>query len=364
MKILSIIKTTDSSYGGPPEVLKNQMEAINREKKIINVLCLNSLSYLLLLKGLLFKSHRARFYKLLKKFDIIHFHEIWSLKVIFIVYFANKILTKFFFVGHGYLDDWSIKQKYIKKKLFIKFFLQKAYNSSHAAFFSTINELHEVEKNLKIKDAFIIPNGLSLKKYKERKLNNKIKKKIIFFGRVHKKKGLNLLLNVIKKLPDDYFDQFYFEITGPGLSKDINNLKQIITDPSLQKRVKYNNPIYGNNKIEYLKNCDIFILPSFEEGDSIALKEALGSYLPVIISKQCRLDIIREYNAGIVVDTNEKSLYEALLKLKTSNILKMSYQARRLIENEYDNENCSKRLKSIYLDLYNQDHKSKDWIKY
>ena len=324
MKILSVIKTIDSSYGGPPEVLKNQMEVINREKKIISVLKLNSLSYLFLIKSLLFKSYRIRFYKLLKKFDIIHFHEIWSLKVIIIVYFINKILIKFFFVGHGYLDDWSIKQRYIKKKLFIKFFLQQAYNSSHAAFFSTINELEEAKKNLKIKDAFIIPNGLSLKKYTERNLKDKIKKKIIFFGRVHKKKGLNLLLNVIKKLPHDYFDQFYFEITGPGSIKDINNLKQIIIDSFLEKRVKYNNPIYGNNKIKYLKNYDIFVLPSFEEGDSIALKEALGSYLPVIISKQCRLDIIGEYNAGIVVDTNEKSLYEALLKLKTSNILEMS----------------------------------------
>ena len=175
---------------------------------------------------------------------------------------------------------------------------------------------------------------------------------------------MNLLLNVIKKLPHDYFDQFYFEITGPGSIKDINNLKQIIIDSFLEKRVKYNNPIYGNNKIKYLKNYDIFVLPSFEEGDSIALKEALGSYLPVIISKQCRLDIIGEYNAGIVVDTNEKSLYEALLKLKTSNILEMSYQARRLIEIEYDNENCSKRLKSIYFDLYNESQKSKDWINY
>ena len=364
MKILSVIQTTDSSNGGPPEVLKNQMEVINREKKIISALKLNNLSYLFLIKSLLFKSYRVRFYKLLKKFDIIHFHEIWSLKIMFIVYFANQILIKFFFVGHGYLDDWSIKQRYIKKKLFIKFFLQKAYNSSHAAFFSTINELQEAKKNLKIKDAFVIPNGLSLKKYKERNLKDKSKKKIIFFGRVHEKKGLNLLLNVIKKLPDDYFDQFCFEITGPGLSKDIDNLKQLLTDGTLKKRVTYNNPIYGNDKIEHLKNYDIFILPSFEEGDSIALKEALGSYLPAIISKQCRLDIIKEYNAGIVIDTNEKSLYEALLKLRTLNILEMSYQARRLIENEYNNENCSNRLKSIYFDLYNNSQKSKDWIKY
>ena len=29
-------------------------------------------------------------------------------------------------------------------------------------------------------------------------------------------------------------------------------------------------------KINYLKSHDVFILPSFEEGDSIALKEALA----------------------------------------------------------------------------------------
>ena len=364
MKILSVIKTTDSSYGGPPEVLRNQIEVINREKKIINVLKLNNLSYSFLIKSLLFRSYRIRLYKFFQNFDVIHFHEIWSLKVTFIIYFLNKILKKFFFVGHGYLDNWSIKQGYIKKKLFIKFFLQQAYDSSHAAFFSTISEFQEAKKNLKIKDAFVIPNGLSLKKFKERNLKDKIKKKIIFFGRVHKKKGLNLLLDVIQELPDDFFDQFCFEITGPGLSEDINNLKKSILSRSLQERVVYNNPIYGNDKIEYLKNYDLFILPSFEEGDSIALKEALGSYLPVIISKQCRLDIIEKYSAGIVIETNKKSLYEGLLKLRTLNILEMSYQARRLIEIEYDNENCSKRLKSIYFDIYNESQKSKDWINY
>ena len=363
MKILSVIQSTESSKVGPPEVLKNQIEVINQEEKIISVIKLNNLSYLFLIKCLFFKSYRFRFYKFLKKFDIIHFHEIWSLKIAFFLYFINKILIKFFFVGHGYLDDWSIKQGYIKKKLFIKFFLQQAYDSSYAAFFSTFDELKEAKKNLKIKNAFVIPNGLSLKKYKERSLKDRAKKKILFFGRVHKKKGLNLLIDVIKKLPEDYFDKFYFEITGPGSRKDINNLKQLLTDRLLQKRVSYNNPIYGTNKIEYLKNYDIFVLPSFEEGDSIALKEALGSYLPVIISRQCRIDIVEKYKAGIVIETNKKSLYDSLINLKSLDLIKMGYAARGLIEEKFDNKICSKRLKDVYIDIFNGTKKSNDWIQ-
>ena len=72
-------------------------------------------------------------------------------------------------------------------------------------------------------------------------------------------------------------------------------------------------------------------MPSYEEGDSIALKEALGSYMPVIISKQCRLDIVEKYNAGIVIDTNVESLVSALIALQNFDLKQMGKNARKLI---------------------------------
>ena len=271
-------------------------------------------------------------------------------------------MIKFFYVGHGYLDPWSIKQKYYKKILFLKFFLQPVFKSSFCCFFSTLAEYKNSRKNLKLHDPFIIPNGLSLIRYKKRTLTYKKKKKILFFGRIHKKKGLELLVSVINKLPADFFDEFSFEITGPGLKKDIINLKNLIEKNSLDNHVRYNSPVYKDNKIEYIKKHDVFILPSFEEGDSIALKEALGSYLPAIISEQCRLDVVSDYNAGIVIKTNQKSLFEALIKLKSLDIVKMGYNARKLVEEKFDNEDCSGRLKLIYDDIFNGVKNSDDWI--
>ena len=68
-------------------------------------------------------------------------------------------------------------------------------------------------------------------------------------------------------------------------------------------------------------------MPSYEEGDLIALKEALGSYMPVIISKQCRLEIVEKYNAGIVIDTNVESLVSALLALDNFDLKQMGKNA-------------------------------------
>ena len=113
MKVLSIIGNMTLSEGGPPAVLRNQISVINKEKKIIYLFNLRFIKITYLINCIIFTSYRKRIFKLLKKYDIIHFHELWTFKAIFIAYFANKLGIKHFYVGHGYLDPWSINQKYI-----------------------------------------------------------------------------------------------------------------------------------------------------------------------------------------------------------------------------------------------------------
>ena len=367
MKVLSIINSMELNQGGPPVVLRNQISVINKEKKIISVFKLKDISIYFLLKCFFLYPARKKIYKFLQKFDVIHFHELWSIKTIFLSYFAEKICAKHFFVGHGYLDPWSINERYIKKKLFIKFFLQYAYKSACASFFSTKAEFLDAKKTIKCENIFIIPNGVDLnifkrKKFKEQNIKKK-KNKIIYFGRIHKKKGIEILLNAIKNLPEYFFDNFYFEITGPGESKYVDIIKNIIKESNLEQKVNLRSPISRYEKVKYLSGSDVFILPSFEEGDSIALKEALASSLPVIISQQCRMNIVEEYNAGLVVETNEESVFKALIKITKLDLVKMGQNAKNLIRERYDNNECSTRLLHIYEDIYTGSHESKDWIQ-
>ena len=62
MKILSVIETMSGSHGGPPEVLKNQVSVINRNKKIIDILKIRKLSYIYLLKCLFLNHAFSRIY--------------------------------------------------------------------------------------------------------------------------------------------------------------------------------------------------------------------------------------------------------------------------------------------------------------
>ena len=368
MKILSIVESMDLDQGGPPVVLRNQKKVINNNnKKILSIFKLSHLSLIYLLSTFFLKKRRSKLIKFLISYDVIHFHLVWSLKVIIIARYAVKLGLKYIIVAHGYLDEWSINEKYIKKKLFIKLFLQYAYKSACASFFSTKEEYIDARKNIKCTNIFVIPNGVNLnifsaKKNKEKNIKKK-KRKIIYFGRIHKKKGIEILLNAIKSLPVDFFDSFYFEITGPGESKYVDIIKNIIKESNLEQKVNLRSPINRNEKIKYLSNSDIFILPSFEEGDSIALKEALAAGLPVIISQQCRMNIVEEYNAGLVIESNTDSVLKALIKIATLDLEKMGQNAKKLIREKYDNTECSMRLLQIYEDIYTGSHESKDWIQ-
>ena len=362
MKVLSIVESMSLSQGGPPEVLRNNAKIINKEKKILSILSLSKINIFYFIKCFFFKKEKEKLINFLQKYDIIHIHHLWSLKVIIISHFSEKLAIKVILISHGYLDEWSMNVGFWKKKLFIKFFLQKAVKSS-VFFFSTIDEYYEAKKNINFSDFFVIPNGSDLTKYKiiDKPKNIKSLKKIIFFGRIHEKKGIEILLDAIKELPKNFFEKYYFEITGPGEYEYIRKIKSIIKKNFSNDYVKLLEPKTRENKIEYLKTADIFILPSYEEGDSIALKEAMALGMPVIISEQCRMPLVKTKGAGAIVETNVNSIKKSLIELENWDLKKMGSIGRNLIETYFDNKNCSERLLRIYEDIYTGSHNSPDW---
>ena len=364
MKILNILTSTSLSQGGPPEVVRNYSNVINKNNKMLAVMKLKMISYNYLLTSFIFKKRREKLLKFFKKFDIIHFHEVWSAKTLLISYFAKKLGKKLILIPHGVLDSWSLKEKYIKKKIYSILFLKRFILSLDAIFFSTKDEFYEAKKNFKLPFAFVIPNGINLSRFQKIKKIKDInkKKKIIFFGRIHKKKGIEILLNSIKRLPSNFFEDFYFEITGPGEVNYINKIKKIIIELNLSMKVFIKKPMKQNEKINYLKTGSIFILPSFEEADSVALKEAMSLNLAVIISEQCRMNIVEKKNAGYIVKTDSESIKNILLKLKESDIEKMGENSRKIIEEYYDNNICVKNLFYIYEDVHTGSHSSASWM--
>ena len=121
----------------------------------------------------------------------------------------------------------------------------------------------------------------------------------------------------------------------------------------IEKNITFTGEVHGDLKRALLHNCDFFVLTSYQEGDSVSVKEALASGLPVLISKACHFNEIGPEMAGIICDTNIDNISEGLFKLATDSKLRtlMSKKAREIIKSKYQNEILMKTLEKEYLQL-------------
>jgi glycosyltransferase involved in cell wall biosynthesis len=364
MNILSIIETKDLNTGGPIYLCNSQKKFLSN-KCYIKILSLENVSLIRILMYFLgYKNKKLT--NLLLKFSVVHFHQIWNLRHHILAIQLRKLSIPFIFSLHGHLDIWSVKKRYFIKKIFYYFFKKNFIHASGVQV-SSVDELKESRIFTKNEDLkyFLISNGVELSQYhaiiKNKEFNsNHIK--LLFFGRIHPKKGIELILKVFNELPSK--KNYTLTIIGPANVNYLKKIHNLIDDLKINSYVRILKPIFDEaDKVKLLKDHDIFILPSFEEADSVALKEALACGIPVIISKQCRFNEVEDYKCGLVIENNKlEDLLIAIQKISNKDSINIARDnAIRLIDEKYTSDLMNENFYEIYYDASNGTKLAKNW---
>jgi poly(glycerol-phosphate) alpha-glucosyltransferase len=364
MNILSIVGTKDLSSGGPIYLANSQKKFFKKEHyiKIINLNHVNFFKIFLYLFGF----RKKKLIDILLKFDVVHFHEVWNFRNHLLAFKLRFLSIPFIFSVHGHFDKWSVNHNSFIKNLFIKIF-KKNFTLAAGLQISSIEEINEARMffHEKKNNFFLISNGVEIKidetTSKTKVINNTIK--LLFFGRIHPKKGIHIILGALRNFIDTK-KKYLLSIVGPGTQVHLKQVNDLIDNLKLNSYVKIFKPVFNEmDKIYFFNNSDIFILPSFEEADSIALKESLACGLPVIISKQCRLNDVVNYNCGLIIDNNTiEDLMSAIEKMSNKNLLNiMRVNGIRLINDKYTSDLMHKNLLLIYKDVIHGTRLAKNW---
>ncbi|MBP3197362.1 MAG: glycosyltransferase family 4 protein, partial [Butyrivibrio sp.] len=114
--------------------------------------------------------------------------------------------------------------------------------------------------------------------------------------------------------------------------------------------------ITGKEKKKVLLDSDLFIQTSRHEGMPMGILEAMSYGVPCLITEGTSLgDIVREYNAGWVAETNQESIILTLKRvLEEKDLLNnKSAQARKLVMENYSWAKTSKSAVLEYESLIN-----------
>ncbi|MEO7216464.1 glycosyltransferase [Mucilaginibacter sp.] len=125
---------------------------------------------------------------------------------------------------------------------------------------------------------------------------------LLFFSRIHKKKGVDLLIKayaeIVNKTIPENGEHYKLVVAGPGLESSYGKmLERLIAHyPDLKNNIYFTGMLSGDIKWGALYNCDAFVLPSHQENFGIAVVEALACKKPVLVSHQ--VNIWKEIKGG------------------------------------------------------------------
>lgn len=148
-------------------------------------------------------------------------------------------------------------------------------------------ELIDPDKITVLPDSIEIPEPYD-KRYEE--------KKILFLGRLCKAKGIGELLQCMPKLHEK-FPSMHLYLAGIWEDKDLEVQAKQYADC-----VTYLGWLSGEEKKEWLKKCEMLVLPSYFEGQSVSLLEAMANYCAIVATDTGGIPMmIEDGNTGILV---------------------------------------------------------------
>lgn len=274
-----------------------------------------------------------------EKPDIIHTH-LYSLKYVCLSLFFKKNIKIIHTVHNIATKESTKKDQKLNKFIFKKNIAIPVALSEEIQ--DTICELYDMNKNM----VPIVYNGINLNNCIE-KNNYHIGDKIIIthVGRFFEQKnhkGLILSFHEILKT----YNNCELRLIGNGAL--LNEIKELVKSLGIDKNVKF----LGEQKevYQFLNESDIFIMPSLYEGVPLALIEAMGTGLPIIVSNVGGIkDMVENNIDAILIKPNIEEIYNAF------NLLINDYMLRKKIGKsakrrsiEFSVENMEQKYSKIY----------------
>lgn len=373
LRILHIMPNVARAYGGPTEVIKWLARAQTLSGNVVTI-CTTNCDYPDQRQSLSDRYFREAFgpdvevlpfpvsyapllisFKMrqwllrnIQRFDVVHIHGLYRFPATYAARLSRIRNVPYVIRPHGSLDPFlypTSSRSVLLKRIYERFFDMPNLHAAGAIHY-TAKEERERASFLNLRaPSFVIPNGLDWTRYRELPTWGALRARwgledaplVLFLGRLHFKKGLDLLIPAFdalgKRAPG-----VQLVIAGPENDDYGQKVRGWVRERGLDADVHFVGSLEGQDVVQAYVDADVFVLPSYAENFGMSVAEAMACELPVVISDQVNIHAeVASAGAGLVTrcDADEVALALESLLNDADRRNAMGAAGRRLVQERY-----------------------------
>lgn len=301
-------------------------------------------------------NEQARF----RSVDLIHGHSLWMMPNVYPGYLTKVYKIPSIVSPHGTLSEWAFSSGSFVKKLFWPFLQKPALEVATCFHATAISEYQDI-RNMGFRQPIaLIPLGIDIPRlFRKSNIN---KRTLLFLGRIHPKKGLNMLLPAWAAL-QSRFSEWHLRIVGPDNGGYLVKMQELSNQLGLQ-RVEFSGSLFGDEKLQANQQADLFVLPTYSENFGISVAESLAAGTPAIVTKGAPWEGLEAHNAGRWIEIGLDPLVAALeqmLSLSREELDAMGARGRSWMEAEFSWSTIGVKMAETYQWMISGGKKP-DWV--
>lgn len=295
------------------------------------------------------------------RFDLVHAHALYQFPSTAAAHYSRKHGVPYVLQPHGSLDPFLYGRRAVRKRLYEAFIEQRNLAAAAAVLFTSAEEMSLAKSSgLSFRGA-VVPLGVEIEEVSAPAENAADalwpelvgKKVVLFLSRINFKKGLDILARAFGEIHRARPDA-HLVIAGPDGDGYAAQVRAWLAAERALDAATFTGMVLGQRKAALLSRADLFVLPSYSENFGIAVVEAMGVGLPVVISN--RINIWREIaaaHAGLAVNPDADEVAKAILTLLDNPALakSMGEHGRQSARDNYSWQAASDRLIDLYREV-------------
>ena len=290
-------------------------------------------------------------------FDVVHIHGYRNFLALTVSLFCRARHIPYVLQGHGTIAP--ILRRVRWKKVFDRAVGYSMLRNAEIIIATWYREARQVAFACRdARQIVVIPNGIAVEEYEAIPSRGEFRSRyglnshplILFLGRIHRVKGLDVLLKAFQCLQRSIPD-VRLAIVGPD-DGDLERIRILAKELGLGGSVVFTGPLLGQDKLAAYVDADVYALPSFSENFGYTALEAVMCDTPVVVTETSGCSEYLDTRCSVPYD-DVVALEERLRWLLTSreDASMLVEQAKRKIKQELSWDSVVQRVLEVYLQV-------------